>query len=266
MDFLLELARIEGWNPGLSDASAFYHTDPKGFFIGKLDNQPVGCISAVAYNDDYGFLGFYIVVPEQRNKGYGIQLWRKAMAYLGERTVGLDGVIEQQENYKKSGFQFFYNNIRFKGKVQRQYGDNELIPIDKIPFQTIVDFDTSVFGINRAQFLQNWFRIPRAKGFAKIENSKCVGYGWIRPCSTGYKIGPLFADCVATARNIFTALSGECDNADIILDIPETNIAAMQSAREYQLDIVFRTARMYKGTPPRQDLKKVFGVTTFELG
>jgi hypothetical protein len=33
-----------------------------------------------------------------------------------------------------------------------------------------------------------------------------------------------------------------------------------------QLKPVFQTARMYKGVPPKQDLGKIFGVTTFELG
>ncbi len=49
MDFAIQLAAKEGWNPGLHDAECFYRTDPDGFFIGLLDeNQPVGCISAVS--------------------------------------------------------------------------------------------------------------------------------------------------------------------------------------------------------------------------
>ena len=34
---MLEWARIEGWNPGLDDASTFQKADPSGFFIGYLN-------------------------------------------------------------------------------------------------------------------------------------------------------------------------------------------------------------------------------------
>jgi len=47
VDFAIELAAKEGWNPGLHDAEYFYRTDPGGFFIGFSGNNPVGCISAV---------------------------------------------------------------------------------------------------------------------------------------------------------------------------------------------------------------------------
>lgn len=53
MKFLLDCAKAEGWNPGLSGAVPFYYTDPYGFFIAKLGNKPIGCISAVAYNNSY---------------------------------------------------------------------------------------------------------------------------------------------------------------------------------------------------------------------
>ncbi len=32
--------------------------------------------------------------------------------------MGLDGVVEQQENHRKTGFSFAYNNYRFAGTKQ----------------------------------------------------------------------------------------------------------------------------------------------------
>lgn len=85
----MEWAAQEGWNPGLTDGDCFYVTDPEGFFIGELSGVPVGCISAVAYDDTFGFIGLYIVRPEYRGKGYGIRLWNAAMEYLGTATSAL---------------------------------------------------------------------------------------------------------------------------------------------------------------------------------
>lgn len=261
MEDLLNFASQEGWNPGLSDGSSFYNTDPNGFFIGKLDGEIVGCISAVAYNNDYGFLGFYIVIPKYRRMGYGGQLWQKAIEYLGNRAIGLDGVVAQQDNYTKSGFQIFYNNLRFSGSVKESQVQ-ELIPISEIPFQTLVDYDTPIFGANRANFLKLWLK--NTIGFAKTMGKQLTGYGCIRPCKIGNKIGPLFANDYAIAKEIFLALVK--NNSEIYLDVPEINSEAMLLAQEFNLKEAFKTVRMYKGTPPKQELKKVFGVTSFELG
>ena len=58
LELAVEWAASEGWNPGLHDAEIFYQTDPRGFFIGKLEDKPVAAISAVRYADDFGFIGF----------------------------------------------------------------------------------------------------------------------------------------------------------------------------------------------------------------
>jgi GNAT superfamily N-acetyltransferase len=78
IDIAVEWAAKEGWNPGLHDADCYYAADPDGFFIGLRDDEPIATFSAVKYGESYGFSGFYIVKPEHRGKGYGIQIWYKA--------------------------------------------------------------------------------------------------------------------------------------------------------------------------------------------
>ena len=39
------------------------------------------------------------------------------IAHAGTRVVGLDGVVAQQQNYRKSGFALAYANIRYGGTV-----------------------------------------------------------------------------------------------------------------------------------------------------
>src|SRR3974390_526846 len=97
-------AAAEGWNPGLDDAACFATVDPSGFYIGELDGAAASSLSVV--NDDvrFAFLGFYIVRPDLRGRGYGLRTWRAAIAHAGSRTIGLDGVVTQQDNYRKSGF------------------------------------------------------------------------------------------------------------------------------------------------------------------
>src|SRR5262249_44023836 len=109
-------ATAEGWNPGLHTGPCFFATDPEGFFVGEFDGRPVACISCVAYDASFGFVGLYIVHPELRGRGYGLQIWRAGMAHLGTRNVGLDGVLAQQSNYKRSGFAVAHDHIRYRGE------------------------------------------------------------------------------------------------------------------------------------------------------
>src|SRR3989338_5198019 len=119
LDTAVQWAANEGWNPGLYDADSFYSVDPNGFFMGFLGDKPVSTISAVSYDKNFGFIGFYIVKPEFRGKGFGIKTWKKAMSYLKTQNIGLDGVVAQQGNYKKSGFKPAYRNVRFQGKSKK---------------------------------------------------------------------------------------------------------------------------------------------------
>ena len=108
-------AAAEGWNPGLADAACFTTVDPDGFHIGELGGTAASTISVVNYDDGFSFLGFYIVRPDLRGRGYGLRTWQAAIAHAGTRMIGLDGVVAQQDNYRKSGFVFAHRNIRFGG-------------------------------------------------------------------------------------------------------------------------------------------------------
>jgi ribosomal protein S18 acetylase RimI-like enzyme len=269
VDFAIELAVKEGWNPGLYDGDCFYQTDPKGFLIGTIETKPVGCISAVSYQNSFGFIGFYIVVPEYRGQGYGIQLWDAAMKRLRNKNVGLDGVIEQQGNYKKSGFRLAYSNIRYEGPAVKNIAVDkaELVTIQEIHFKWLEEYDRQCFPANRTNFLKTWIDKPKTYGVGAISNQGLGGYGVIRKCRQGYKIGPLFADTLEIAEAIYRKLSSFSeDNEKIYLDVPEVNLGALKMAERFGMKKVFGTARMYTGQEPEIALEKVFGVTTFELG
>src|SRR5258708_37440748 len=110
-------AAAEGWNPGLVDDACFAAVDPEGFFIGEFDGTPAATVSCVNYGASFAFLGFYIVREDLRGRGYGLRMWRAAIAHAGARVIGLDGVVAQQQNYRRSGFELGYANVRYGGTV-----------------------------------------------------------------------------------------------------------------------------------------------------
>lgn len=266
MDFFLSHAREEGWNPGLHDALPFFQTDPYGFFFGTLDGVKIGCISAVAYNSDFGFIGFYIVIPAYRKRGFGLQLWAHGLNYLGTRTVGLDGVLKEQKNYEHSDFRLYYKNHRFEKIDGGGQHSKELLCLKEVPFEVLLSYDLSIVGFNRAVFLKHWIEMPNAYSLAKMQDGRLQGYGVLRRCYEGYKVGPLFAESMDIAEEIFHALCAKSSGGPVFLDVPEINPQALQMVKALNLKSDFETVRMYNKTPPKQQLDKIFGVTTFELG
>ncbi|MBW7847390.1 MAG: GNAT family N-acetyltransferase [Bacteroidales bacterium] len=264
----IEWAAQEGWNPGLYDAASFYAADPDGFLVGLINDEPVACISAVTYPGNFAFLGFYIVAPSYRGKNYGLKIWNAAMARLQNYNIGLDGVIEQQPNYIKSGFSLAYSNIRYEGTAKpHDFNHPEIVPVHELSFDELVRYDARHFPAVRPVFLKHWFSQPESASLAVVHKGKIAGIGHLRKCRAGYKIGPLFADTPDIAEQLFCALGNFATPEEkLYLDTPEINPAAVKLAESYGMEKVFSTARMYTKNQPNIDLKQVYGVTSFELG
>jgi len=264
MDLALDWAAQEGWNPGLHDADCFYAADPHGFFIAELNGEPVGCISAVAYDENFGFMGFYIVRKDFRNQGIGMQLWNTAVDYMSDRIIGGDGVVEMLPKYEQQDFKIAYRNARYEGVGK--YSSSRLTDLRSVSFAEIEEYDRRFFPAARKAFLQMWISRPGSTGRAVILNGKPVGYGVVRPCRSGFKIAPLFADTPDIAEDLFVSLSSLAKDEPLFLDIPVCNPAARQLAEKYAMRVVFETARIYKGTAPQLPLQNIYGITSFELG
>ncbi|MFP2770124.1 GNAT family N-acetyltransferase [Oceanisphaera sp. KMM 10153] len=268
IDIAIDWAAAEGWNPGLHDADCFHAADPHGFLIGLLGNEPIAVISVVKYGGSFGFLGFYIVKPGFRGQGYGIQIWNAGLAYLGGRDIGLDGVVAQQANYNKSGFTLAYSNVRYQGSGGGEYPAHAgIVPLASMSFADICAYDTPFFPEPRLQFLRCWLNQPGSSALGIRQDGKLAGYGVVRQCRSGYKIGPLFADSAELAEPLLLALKSRVPEGEpLFLDTPAVNRAAVELAQRHQMSISFETARMYRGQSPDLPIERLFGVTSFELG
>src|SRR5262249_36701503 len=109
-------------------------------------------------------VGFYIVKPQYRGRGFGRQLWEAAMVYLGGHNLGLDGVIAQQGNYRKSGFKLAYRNIRYQGEGGGAEPSG-LLDLSCVDFGEIARYDETVFPAARPSFLRRWICQPQGAAF-----------------------------------------------------------------------------------------------------
>jgi hypothetical protein len=216
------------------------------------------------------YLGCYIVAPDRRGRGLGLRLWQQALDHAGDRVIGLDGVVDQQDNYRASGFALAYRNIRYGG-VPVAMPANAAAELElrhvTVPDAQLEALDREVFPAARRAFWQGWMQAKDHVTLQALQAGDAVGFGTIRPCREGYKIGPLVARSQPVAEAILAQLLQGINPLDqVFLDVPEPNIAANAVAQSLGLAPVFETARMFRGPAPKIAVNMVFGVTSFELG
>jgi GNAT superfamily N-acetyltransferase len=259
-------AEAEGWNPGLDDEERFLLADPDAFIAVEDAGGIAGTVSCALYGDHYGFIGLYIVRPDLRGRGIGNALLERALARAGARVIGLDAVIAQQPSYERRGFVLAHQNVRWRmaGGGFRPAG---VVELSSVPLDDVLAFDEAVFGTERERFVRAWIDRPPGHALACVEGGVPAGYGVLRRCRAGAKVGPLFAEDAEVADRLLAGLLAAVPREmDVFVDMPEANprTRALIAARHMQP--VFETARMYRNGWPPEDLSRVFGVTTFEFG
>lgn len=270
-------AGVEGWNLGPADGPCFLAQDPDGFFVGRVDGEPVSAVSVVNYGREFSFLGRYLVHPEHRGRGYGRATWDAAMRHAGTRTVGLSAAPARQELFERSGFSAAHHNVRYVGELGGEASapshGAEVTSVDAVSFDDLLAYDSLCFPAGREMFLRRWLRAPGHVARVAVADGRVAGYGVIRRAPSFAKIGPLFADDAATADTLVGALTdglrhalGQTGPVTAAVDVPEVNPEAVALAERHGMKPISETVRMYNGPVREVDHARVFGVTTSELG
>ena len=240
-------AQNEGWNPGLQDAHCFYQADPQGFFMGFLDGEPIAVGSAVAYSENFAFCGLYMVKQAFRKQGYGLALTEERLKYTGNRITGIDGVLENVSKYERIGYVPSHKQIRYACNSQASFASSPcIVDIKDISFNQLEEFDLRYFPAPRKDFLRCWTHQANGHALGYLNDQKLSGYGVIRTCCQGYKIGPLFAASPQIAQALFEALCSKISEGPVYLDIPEPNKAAQSLVVHYKMTPIFEVMRMYR--------------------
>lgn len=273
LDQLVSWAQAEGWEPGFHDAKYYWELDPEGYLAIEEDDRFVGGGAIIRHSESFGFMGLFIVNQPHRGKGLGTKLWQTRRDTLLARmnegaTIGLDGVYEMVPFYEKGGFKQFTYHRRFR--LDAPFPDVQcseaICDLKEINFESVKRYDRQCFPASRDSFLQDWIHQPSAIPLGYTKDDELAGFGVMRPCDSGWRIGPLFADSLDVADALFQAFQLEQQGKPIFIDIPDNNPQGQQLRQRYELEEVFGCVRMYYGPPPSIDYDRIFGVTSFEVG
>jgi len=267
---LVEWAKQEGWNPGAHDAEAFWAQDPDGFLGVTHQGELIAGGSIVSYDDDFGFMGFFIVKPEYRGQGLGRKLWTHRRDTLQSRlhdgaAIGMDGVVDMQPFYASGGFVHQFADVRYALRGRS-------CPVDDNISRGVHDedalrtYDKTCFLFDRTTFLEHWWHQPQGQVFCYREDGAIQGYATLRDATDGRRIGPLFADTPEIAAALVTACLNAAGDDTVYLDVPMANAHAVNLVRSLGGEAVFECARMVHGPVPPWPLERIYGITSFELG
>ena len=299
-------ARREGFCPGVGDVAIYRQTDRQGLWLGWLGSEPVGCIAGVRYNDSYGFIGLFLVVPQRRGHGYGVRLWRHALAHLADLPcIGLEAAPDRIDDYAGWGFTAASPTIRWRRGAELEAAQpargfrapgqaaslepqpapplpapaGALLATDEpwcllegrsIPEAAVQRFDARREPSPRPHFLHQWLRHPAGTVLALLDRSgACRGFGRIRPCLLQQGEGWRIGPLVAGEPAVARALLEgllQRHPGVVLLDVPGANADAAPLLEQLGFTPVSSTLRMYRGAVPAVSLAEVYGLACLELG
>ncbi|MDR0468829.1 MAG: GNAT family N-acetyltransferase [Peptococcaceae bacterium] len=267
MVFPMEVAFKEGWNPGLYDGVAFYQADPDGFFLAEQDGGMVGGISAVNFDDRLIVIGNHFVLPPYRGQGIGKALWERALLVAGDKSIRVNGLPEGRLFYESYGFQELGNIIRYGGSVFAEGRiSDDVYSAQDISFSQLTDFDAGFFGISRPGFLRTWLATPAMISLCLLKEGELQGWGCMRRCRNGWRLGPVFAKHYEHAEELVRhfALSTVAEN--VYMDITDSNVQAIRLAFAMGMTPWEARVKLYRGEYIKEPLDQIFGFTTVDIG
>ena len=200
-------SRLEGFAPGVGDVSIYKNTDNQGIWIGWLDDIPIGCIAGIKYNQNYGFIGLFIILKEYRGNGYGVCLWQHALNYLADLPcIGLEAALDRIKDYSKWGFasssfttrwQTIGNSNLLNNHIQSssQTFGLKLVEGSSIPSSSVQTYDAKREPSPRPHFLSDWLHHPAGNVLALMDDIgrydyQTILYGYGNTTKIDYDLGP----------------------------------------------------------------------------
>jgi len=267
----------EGWNVGKYDNTFYYQIDPKGHFLFFKEQNPIGSMSLVKHSNQFFTIGPFIVIESERGIGYGSQIWQQVITRLNnypDANVLLYAVPQQIARYQEEGFKPCQNHLRWvinSPLFSSEKDQHQVYPVSLKSLNRIFEFDQNIFGYCRKNTLTSVLSHPQINGYYVEADNTIVGYGLIRPCIHGYRIGPLYANNADIAKLLLMKLVAIAGRENIILDIPEMNVTGQKLMLSLgaKRDISCDTMMMVKGNLSSEfefNIEKNYGLFSLEIG
>lgn len=257
LDACMALKAAAGWNQLEADWLTFLELYPQGCFVAAAADRLVGTVTAIAYQDRFGWIGMMLVDPDVRRRGIATALMQAAMESLdGCETVRLDATPVGRHVYERLGFVAEYplrrmvRDVAVTGAgVSVPALDLEVRPRPLRPtdLDRVTAFDTPIFGADRGPVLARWFsRAPHLAWMVEYRGA-CRGYCLGRPGANYDCIGPIVAVDEDTAGALLSRATAQSGARPLCLDMPEHTPSFLQTCEQLGFALQRPFTRMFRG-------------------
>lgn len=269
IDFAVTLTNEEGWDYGQEDFQRFRRMDPDGTLVAWEGSRRVGITTATAY-EKATWIGNVIVESDQRGKGYGRALVKRALRYGEERnaeTAWLNAYADVEAFYAAMGFRTSGRTWRYEGRADgRLSGEPRLVHVSEL--DDLRAFDSPFFGNERSKVLAEFYH-DYGDAFFVWSEEGIQGYAVGARYPRGMDVAPWVAlpERPDVAEGLLLHLIATFPGSQVAMAVPEENEAALGMLRDLDFQPVFETIRMVRGPGTGGiDPAGIFGLGGLEKG
>ncbi|MDQ3009510.1 MAG: GNAT family N-acetyltransferase [Acidobacteriota bacterium] len=270
----LALCRASRWNQTGRDWELFLKLSPHGCRVAVKEEQLIGTVATVSYENRFAWIGMVLVDPAQRGQGVGAGLMRDALKVLKDTpSIRLDATPAGHAVYRKLGFVEEYRLSRMETLVASgglTLQRNPARPMTREDLSAITAFDREVFGADRRLVLEWLF--DGAPEYAWVvqqsgEQGQIIGYTFGRHGFNSEHLGPVVAHDQQTARQMVSACLSRQAGQQFILDASHHEpdwrawLESIGFCEQRPFIRMFYRDNTYPGLPPKQ-----FGILGPEFG
>ncbi len=266
----LELCRIARWNQLARDWELFLELSPQGCRVAMLENQIVGTVTTVRYENRFAWIGMVLVDPIVRGQGIGMQLLQQALVLLSDMpSIRLDATPAGHPLYCRLGFQDEYKLSRMELAVPASTTSptTSVRPMQSKDLPAVAAMDREVFGADRRLTLE-WM-LAGAAEYAWIitRQNEILGYSFGRHGYNFEHLGPIVARDQPSAQQLVTACLQQPSNRPFVIDASHRTLEWI----DWLESIGFRGQRpllrmFYRGIPFPGQPQNQFGILGPEFG
>jgi len=287
LDFVAGSVRREGWGHLRRDVERCWRFEPEGCFIAEVEGRRVGHVFSVCYGG-VGWIGLLIVNPENRGRGIGAVLMKKAVGFLQEKgveTIRLEAVEKAVPLYRRLGFRDEFDSLRLcrrlepgfygvsRERLERIGGGVVIRVIREEDLERLAGFDSGYFGVGRLRVLLGFFDDGLEGGCLLAERAgRVLGYVMSRRVQDAFLVGPWVCAGSGVAERLFYAwVYAVCGGGDgevlVRVGVPAVNRSAVGLMEKLGFSLATQSVRMVWGKLKYQgDVSGVYGIGGAEKG
>ena len=246
----------------------YFTLEPNRWFLATYRNQPAGVVGATNYGP-FTYLGMMTVCQELQRKGIGQAMLQHMLDWTESQGISflrLDASEAGFPLYIRFGFEALDQALMFRHPDFSPLPDypKQVQPLRFQDIQALADFDSPIFGANRAGLFHALLTDFPDRGFAVYKTSGgTAGYLFAQT----QRLGPWAARLPRDAEALLQAAMTLTYQGVPLAIAPETNTAASDLLDRYGFRQVLTNRHMQRGLSiiPGQRTA-IYGQTSFAVG